>query len=246
VSQRFVGFSIYREIFDSSKFWNSLKVTFLFCTAYTLIANILGLLLAIILNKRIRFRGFFRASIFCPYMISMVAVGLIWQFALNEKNGFVNYLLRLVGIGGIPWLRTPGFALSSLILIQGWALTGYIMMLLLAGLQGISRSYYESAEIDGAGGWTKFLHITIPLLRPTLFLAVLIAFVQGFTQSFALVNVITGGGPMHSTDILSYFIYRTAFDYFDLPRANALSIIGLGMLAVIGAVQFKFTERLRA
>jgi len=242
LNQRFVGFLYYMEIIESSEFWNSLKVTLVFCSAYTFITNSLGLLLAILLDKRIRFKNFFRACLFSPYMISMVAVGLIWQYMLNEKNGLINYLLKFIGIPPISWLRNPHIALLSLILIQSWALTGYIMMLLLAGLQGISRSYYESAEIDGAGASAKLLYITIPLLRPTLFLSLLIAFIQGFVQSFALVKVVTLGGPMHSTDIFSYLIYRTAFDYFNLPLANALSILGLSFLAIIGIVQFRLTE----
>lgn len=240
---QFVGFSHYIKLVRSSEFWNSLKVTLVFCSAYTLIINVLGLFLAILLNKKFKFRNFFRAASFSPYMISMVAVGLIWQYMLNEKNGLINYLLKFVRIPAISWLADSRIALFSLILIQSWTLTGYIMVLLLAGLQGISKSYYESAEIDGAGASAKLLYISIPLLRPTLFLSSLIGFIQGFVLSFALVKVVTLGGPMHSTDIFSYFIYRTAFDYFDLPLANALSILGLSFLAILGIILFKLQEQ---
>ena len=246
INQRLVGFRIYGSIMTSFEFWNSLRATLFFCGGFVSITTTLGLALAVLVNnKRVKFRNFFRACIFLPYMISMVVIALIWQYMLNERFGIINYLLNLLGFKGLPWLKTPSLALFSLILIQAWALVGYNMMLILAGLQGIPDSYYEAGEIDGATAWQRLLYITVPLLLPTLFLAILVSTVYGFTQSFVLVQVITHGGPLYSTDMLSYLIYRTAFDYFDLPRANAFALIGLGILMIIGIVQYKLEGRFR-
>lgn len=246
VSQRFVGFRIYRSIMSSFEFWNSLRATFIFSGGFVIITITLALTLAVLVNnKRVRFRNFFRVCIFLPHMISMVVIALIWQYMLHERYGIVNYFLNLLGFKGLAWLRTPSLALFSLILIQTWALIGYNMMLILAGLQAVPDSYYEAAEIDGATAGQRLLYITVPLLLPTLFLAILVSIMNGFTQSFVLVQVITRGGPLYATDMLSYLIYRTAFDYFDLPRANAFALIGLGILMSIGIVQYKLEGRFR-
>ena len=246
INQRFIGFRVYRSIMSSFEFWNSLRATLIFSGGFVIITITLALALAILVNnKRVKLRSFFRACIFLPHMISMVVIALIWQYMLNERYGVVNYFLNLLGFKGLAWLKTPSLALLSLILIQAWALVGYNMMLILAGLQTIPDSYYEAGEIDGATAGQRLLYITVPLLLPTLFLAILVSMLHGFTQSFVLVQVITRGGPLYATDMLSYLIYRTAFDYFDLPRANAFALIGLGILMSIGIVQYKLEGRFR-
>lgn len=246
VNQRFIGFRIYKSIIVSFEFWNSLRVTFLFCGGFVTISAVLGLMLAVLVNRRVKFRNFFRSCMFFPYMVSMVVIALIWQYMLNERFGIINYFLNLVGLQGLPWLKNPSLALLSVIGIQVWTLTGYNMMLLLGGLQAIPDSYYDASKIDGATAWQRLLHVTVPLLLPTLLLAILISLVYGFTQSFVLIQVITHGGPHYATDVLPYLIYRTAFDYFDLARANAFALIGLAILMAIGIIQYRFEARFKA
>jgi len=240
INQRFIGFAKYKSIFRSSEFWNSLKVTGIFIGGVVSITITLALILAVILNnKRVKGRSFFRACLYFPHMTAMVIIALVWQNMLNTRYGIVNYLFNLVGLKGVPWLRSSSLALFSLMMIQIWAITGWIMMLILANLQGIPSSYYDAAEIDGANAWQRLIYITIPLLLPVIFLATLISTLNTFVGSFTLVQIITRGGPHHSTDVFSYLIYKTAFEYFDLAGANALALIAMGLLLIVGVFQIK-------
>lgn len=241
--QRFVGFAKYRSIFASTEFWNSLGVTGLFIGGVVSITIVLALVLAAILNsEKVKGKSFFRACLYFPRMTSMVIIALVWQYMLNERFGIINYLLNLLGLRKISWLTSSLLALSSLMIIQIWAIVGWTMMLILANLQGIPRSYYDASEIDGANAWQRLIYITIPLLLPVISLAVLMCTMNTFIGSFVLVQVITHGGPRHSTDVFSYLIYRTAFEYFDLSGANALALIAMGLLIIVGVFQVKTTR----
>ena len=239
-NQKFIGFSKYRSIFASFEFWNSLRVTGIFIGGVVSVTIALALILAAILNsKKVKGRAFFRACLYFPRMASMVVIALVWQYMLNKRFGIINYLLNLLGLKGQAWLTSPSLALSSLMIIQIWAVVGWIMMLILANLQGIPSVYYDASEIDGANAWQRLIHITIPLLLPVISLAVLICTLNTFVGSFTLVQVITHGRPQHSTDMFSYLIYKTAFQYFDLSGANALALIAMGLLIIVGVFQVK-------
>lgn len=241
--QRFVGFAKYRSLFASTEFWNSLGITGLFIGGVVSITIVLALVLATILNsEKVKGKSFFRMCLYFPRMASMVVIALVWQYMLNERFGIINYLLNLLGLRKVSWLASSSLALSSLMIIQIWAIVGWTMMLILANLQGIPRSYYDASEIDGANAWQRLIYITIPLLRPVISLAVLMCTMNTFVGSFVLVQVITHGRPRHSTDVFSYLIYRTAFEYFDLSGANALALIAMGLLIIVGVFQVKSEE----
>ncbi len=240
--QKFVGFQNYAELLTSQRTWHSIIVTFIFSIAYTLASGSIGLFLAIVLSKQIKGQSFYRFTLFLPQVVALVVIGLIWQYLLGDF-GLVNYLLKSVGLHAIRWLKTPTTALFSLILVQTWFTIGYNMMLFSAGLQAIPGEFYEAAELDGANGLQRAIYITIPLLTPTINFVVLISTLNAFANSFVLAHVITGGGPAYATDVVSNYIYELAFERFQLPMANAMTVISYVILFAIALGLFKYQER---
>ena len=226
-----VGWRNYQRLLTDADFWQVIGNTVYFTVATVIPAIAIPLGLAILLNRSLALRGFLRAAYFIPSITSLVAVGLAFRW-LFQTDGVVNDLLLFLGIEPVAWLSSTMWAMSVLILLSSWKQLGFNLVVFLAGLQIIPQARYEAAELDGANGWAKFWYITLPGLRPTLVFAVLTTTI--FTlRSFEQVYVITGGGPLNSTNLLVYYIYEQAFSRFEFGYAAAAATVLLLFTFVI-------------
>jgi multiple sugar transport system permease protein len=232
-----VGFKNYWRLLLNSDFWQVIGNTVYFAIATVIPSLILPLGLAVLLNRSLAFRGILRSAYFLPAIISLVAAGLGFRW-LFQASGPVNTLLGALGIAPIPWLGDTFWAMPVLILLSIWKQLGFNMVVFLAGLQAIPPSRYEAAELDGANGWQQFWHITIPGLRPTL-IFVIITTVIFSLRSFEPVYVMTGGGPLNSTNLLVYYIYQEAFGQFDFGYAAAGATVLLAVTLVLVYLQLR-------
>ncbi|MDT3358613.1 MAG: sugar ABC transporter permease [Spirochaetota bacterium] len=242
-SPSFVGLANYIELMTDDVFWLALKNTAYYSFIKVPLNLILSLLLAVLLNKQLHGRNFFRSIAFLPSVCSSVAVALIWSPLLeSSENGLINHMLSLVGIDVIPFLVSPIWAMPSVILVGLWKELGYFMVIFLAGLQGISRSYYEAASIDGANSSAVFFRITIPLISPTTFFALTTSLIGSF-QIFDLTSVLTKGGPANATNTLVMYIYQNGFQFFRMGYASSLSLILFFTIFVITLVQNHYSDK---
>ena len=227
---RWVGLRNYLRLALDPDFWQVLFNTSYFTIATVLPSLVLPLGLAVLLNRSLPLRDVLRTAYFLPSITSLVAVGLGFRW-LFQNNGPVNGLLLSLNIDPIPWLNSTIWAMPVLILLSAWKQIGFNLVVFLAGLQAIPRSRYEAAELDGAGGWEKFWFITLPGLQPTLVFATVTTAI--FTlRSFEQVYIVTGGGPLNSTNLLVYYIYQEAFAKFDFGYAAAAAVV---LLAITSA-----------
>lgn len=206
-------------------FWTSLWNTVVFMSSSP-IAIVLALGIALLVNAPIRGRALYRAAVFLSYPLMTVAVGIIWRWLYDEKVGLVNYVLISLGVisRGIPFLESFEWAMPAVIAAAVWQIAGLFMVILLAGLQGIPRELYEAASIDGAGRGQQFARVTLPLLRPSVFLCLMLGIVSSFT-SFDLIYVMTRGGPNYSTELLVTYVYRAAFTLTKFDYAAAMTVV---------------------
>jgi multiple sugar transport system permease protein len=218
----FVGLGNFQRLIHERNFWAALAHTLYFIVGYIPLVMVIALGVAVILNQKLRGVILFRAAFFIPVVSAWVAVALLWKWIFNPKFGIVNYLLGLVGIHGPAWLFDPQWAMPAIIITSVWKDIGFVMMMFLAGLQGIPAEYYDAAAIDGAGGWQRFRYITLPLLSPTAFFALIMSLINSF-QVFDQVRIMTGGGPAGATSVLVEQIVKNAFDYSRMGYAAALS-----------------------
>ena len=227
---QWVGWRNYLRLFTDVDFWQVIGNTAYFTIATVVPTIVIPLGLAVLLNRSFALRGFLRAAYFIPSITSLVAVGLAFRW-LFQTDGPVNNWLLSWGVEPIPWLSSTVWAMPVLILLSSWKQLGFNLVVFLAGLQVIPQSHYEAAELDGANDWAKFWYITIPGLKPTLIFAVLTTAI--FTlRSFEQVYIITGGGPLNSTNLLVYYIYEQAFSRFEFGYAAAAATILLSIAFV--------------
>jgi sn-glycerol 3-phosphate transport system permease protein len=221
--KRYVGLANYRELW-SAEFGEVLVNTACYSGGVVVLALGLGLVLALLLNHRSALSAGLQACIFSSYIVSWVAVSLLWIWMLDPQYGLVTYGLRLVGLRPVNWLGSPQVALWTLVLVTVWKSIGYPLVIYLAGLQAIPGDFYEAAALDGATGWNRFRFITWPLLSPTTLFLVVTLTIASF-QGFDIVKIMTQGGPITSTMIYVYYIYEQAFQYFRLGKASAAVVI---------------------
>ncbi|MGW5192638.1 carbohydrate ABC transporter permease [Kribbella sp. NPDC004138] len=212
--------------------------TLIYVAGYLPLVYAGGLGLALVLNQRLRGRAFLRATYFLPVVTSWVVVALVWKWLLNPANGLVNEVLGFFGVPGPGWWTDPQWALPAVILSSAWKDLGFVMVILLAGLQAIPSDVYEAALVDGASGWQRFWRITLPLLSPSTFFVVVISLINGF-QVFDQVYVMTGGGPSGSSQVVVGHIYDLTFRYGRAGEASALSWILFAVILVITVVQIR-------
>ena len=225
-----IGVKNYLRLFTDIDFWQVMGNTVYFTVATVIPTIIIPLGLAVLLNRSFALRGILRAAYFIPSITSLVAVGLAFRW-LFQTDGRVNDLLIAWGLEPISWLSSTIWAMPVLILVSSWKQLGFNLVVFLAGLQIIPRSLYEAAELDGANSWAKFWHITLPGLAPTLVFAVLTTSI--FTlRSFEQVYIITGGGPLNSTNLLVYYIYEQAFARFEFGYAAAAATVLLAIASI--------------
>lgn len=230
-SPRFVGLANYKSIlFDDPLFWQAIRNTILYVIGVVPISICVSLILAVAIDQRIKFKNFFKSIFFLPTVTAIVAVSVIWKWLYaGEKYGLINHFIMKLGFTPVDWLASPTWTLPSIIIMSIWAGVGYNMILFLAGLQTIPHVMYEAAEIDGAGFWKKFFHITLPLLRPTIVFVAMMSFIFSF-QVFEQVYIMTGrqggiGGVLNSALTIVAYLYDKGFQKFQMGYASALAYI---------------------
>jgi multiple sugar transport system permease protein len=232
-----VGLKNYLRLILNPDFSQVMWNTAYFTVATVIPSIVIPLLLAVLLNQNIILRGFLRTSYFLPSIVSLVAAGLGFRW-LFQNDGPVNSLLNSIGIDSISWLSSTLWAMPVIILLSIWKQLGFNMVVFLAGLQAIPVSRYEAAELDGANGWEQFWFVTLPGLRPTLIFTTITTVI--FTlRSFEQVYVISGGGPLNSTNLLVYYIYQEAFGQFDFGYAAAAATVLLAITMVLVYLQLR-------
>ncbi len=232
-NQFFVGLGNFIRLLDDSSFWNSIKITFVYVITATLIEFCLGLLLATITAHDSKMIKIARSLLLIPMMMTPLVVGLMWRYILNPNYGIASFFAKTI-FGVIPpeWLSDPRWALPTLIFVDVWQWTPFMFIILLAGIQSLPQDPFEAAQIDGAGKHQVFFHITLPLLRPVILIAILLRVIDTF-RVYDLVYSMTRGGPVNITETLSWYIYQTAFKFFDFGYASALSWVMLIITMII-------------
>ena len=237
------GVANFTRLLSDNFFWTALAHTFVYAAAALACEFLLGLGLALLLNNQIRGRGFFRASLLVPMMLPTVVVGVVWRLMLNPNFGAVNGTLKQFGINtdNFTWTASPKLALMSVIAVDVWQWTPFVFLVLLAGLQAIPQEPYEAALIDGSNGWQTFWHVTLPLLKPSI-LIVLLLRTMDLLRVFDQIFILTEGGPGFATETISLYIYRTAFRFFDFGYAAAMSFVLLALTNIISALYIRFLQ----
>ena len=244
-SPTFIGLENYRQAFTQDDlFWSSLRRTFLFSLVFVPVAIFGALALAVLLNQKLKGTNIYRTIFFVPHLLPAVAIAVVWTFLLSPSLGPVNQFLRAIGIQNPPaWLSSRDTALASVTMINVWAaMGGNAMLIFLAGLQGVPQELYEAADIDGAGGWSKFRSVTLPLLTPTIFFNMVLAVIASL-KVFTTAFVTTQGGPSYATWFFALHIYNQAFKYFRLGYGSSLAWVLAAILIVFTFFQIWYSRR---
>ncbi|PWU47591.1 sugar ABC transporter permease [Micromonospora globispora] len=240
---RYVGGRNYSELVDNAEFWAAARATALFAVCFVVLVTAASIGLAMLLDQRIRGRGLFRAVFFLPVLLSPVVVGLIWGWIFDRNNGLANTVLRGVGLGEPGWLINDKLAMTVVIFVALWTHVGFYTMIILAGLQGIDPTYHEAAMIDGASSWQRFRSVTLPLLRPTTMVVVILSMIAGF-QAFDFIWTLTGGGPVGATTLMVQYIYQHAFESpIRYGLASAGSVVLFCTIFGLTALNFLYNHR---
>ena len=238
----FNGIENYTYIFTSDEFRNSMKATLLFVIYTVPVSVVLALVLAILANEKLRGVGLYRTIFSSTMGMSVAASAVIWLFLFHPSVGAFNNILKAINLPTVQWLLDPDWALLSISMTTIWMNIGFNFLVILGGLQNIDESLYESATIDGAGHFAKLRKITLPLLSPTLFFIVTISLINAF-QSFGQIDILTKGGPIQSTNLVVYSIYKEAFVNYQFGTASAQAIVLFFVVLIVTILQFKFGER---
>ncbi len=233
-----VGMANYEALLDDETFVRSLLQTTIFTISITVCILVFSLVAAMLLDLKLKFIKLYRTILYLPAVTSLVAIGIVWVWLFDPQYGLINQLLRGIGIEGPLWLADPQMALPALVITAAWRNVGYFATIFLAGLQGIDISYYEAARIDGATAADCFWRITLPMLRPTILFVTVMSVILSF-QVFALVYVMTGGGPAGSTSVIVFYLYQQAFTYFRMGYASAVGYVLFFIIFVLTLAQFK-------
>jgi multiple sugar transport system permease protein len=239
---KFIGLQNYEKMFARDPlFWQSLKVTAIYTCVYVPVELAGGLILALVLNQRLRFVGVFRTIYYLPSVLPGVAFVVLWMWILHPDVGLINTLLSYIGIQGPRWLADPDWALPALLMMSLWGL-GRTMVIYLASLQGIPQQLYEAAAIDGAGRWHSFWRITLPMLTPTIFFNLVLSIISTF-QTFTSAFVATDGGPLDSTLFYVLYLFRQAFQFFNMGYASALAWVLFVIILVLTLLIVRSSDR---
>lgn len=240
---KFTGLTNYIRLFTDEWFLNSYKNNILFTAITVPVLIALGMVMASVLNKYIWGGSIVRTMIFIPYIASVVAVCAVWMVLLQPNYGPVNQFLRMIGIENPPgWLADFKWSLPSIMIIYIWQQVGYYSIVFLAGLKGVPEDVYEAARVDGASSIRQFFSITIPLISPTTFFLTIMGIIGSF-KVFDQISVLTQGGPGSSSSVMAYYVYRTAFDYYEMGYANTLAWALFVLVFVVTLIQWKLQDR---
>jgi multiple sugar transport system permease protein len=239
---QWIGLRNYERLFfKDPRFWISLKVTLYYSVLAVPSGLVIAFVLALFLNAPIRARAFFRTMFYLPSVTAGVATAYLWAYLLNPKNGLVNTLLGLIGIEGPGWFFSRQWAIPALVLMSWWGVGGTVVIYL-AGLQAVPQHLYEAAEIDGAGALAKLWHVTIPMMSPTIFFTMVMGVIGSF-QMFTTAYVVTNGGPADATLFYILYLFRHAFQNFNMGYASALAWVLFVIVLVITLAQLKLSGR---
>jgi alpha-1,4-digalacturonate transport system permease protein len=240
---RFIGFANFVELAQDAVFWKTFSNTIVYSLFTVSLIMVYALALALLLYKNtIKGEKVFRSLFYIPSLLSMITVGIAWRFILGDEMGIINYLLRRLGGSGIPWLTDSNLAMISIIGVSIWAQAGYYMVILIAGLQAIPIELYEAATIDGASKTKTFTAITLPLLRSTLLVVMVLSTIASF-KAYELISVMTKGGPGYATKLIVQQVYQVAFLEDRMGYASAMSIVLMLIISIFTLVQFKFSGK---
>lgn len=238
----FVGVENYVTLVHDAVFWKVLRNTFYLGIGSISIRLVFALVLALVLNQRLAGRGFYRAIIFSPTFTTGAAVAIVWTWLLHREFGLMRIPFELVGLASPNWLADVRWTLPAIILVTIWKGLGYDTVIFLAGLQSIPSDLYEAAQVDGAGRWSLFRHVTLPMLSPITFFLVVTSVIHAL-QAFDLVAVMTGGGPMNSSKVIVYYIYENAFKFFKVGYASTLAVVLFLLTLLITVGQVRLSRR---
>ncbi len=241
----YVGLANYAHVLRDPLFWNALKNSTYYAVVSVPLGTAVALAVAILVHQRLRGVNFFRTLYYLPAVSSAVAISMVWTFIYLPEHGLLNWGLSIAGLHGASqtdWLQSTVWAMPALIFMSIWTGLGPRMVLFLAGLAGIPEALYEAAAVDGAGRWSAFRNITLPLLLPTTFFILVTATISAF-QVFTPVYMMTKGGPLRHTDVVGYHIYNQAWRQFHMGTASAQSYVLFVIILAIAVVQFKVVAR---
>lgn len=238
----FIGADNYAQLLGSQEFWRTLRNTSYYIVLYIPLMLIVSLGAAVLLNNRFKGMSVYRVLFFIPVLTSWVAGALIWKWLLSKDYGPVNQFLSFIGIEGPAWLQDPLWAMPGIVLASVWKDMGFFSLILLGGIQAINPTYYESAQIDGANFWHKFVKITIPLMSPILLFVMIISIINSF-QLFPQVMIMTDAGPYGSTEVMVERIYKYAFQYYEMGYAAAFSWVLFVIIFIFTILQLKLQKK---
>ena len=239
----YVGWENYQRLWHDALFWQSLRNTVVYMVVTVPTSIGLALVLAVALDRKLRGTSLYRSVFFYPVMVPSVAAGMVWVFLYAPGYGPINGLMELLGLPKLEWLYDRQWALPAIIFMSIWKYAGYFMLILLAALQLVPRDLYEAARLDGVSGFRQLVHITVPLISPTLYFVVIIGVLHSY-QIFDYVFVMTQGGPADATNVLTFYIYQNAFQFQDIGTASAIAnILLLVVMGLIGLVALTLGRR---
>jgi multiple sugar transport system permease protein len=241
---RFVGIENYQRLLTNPLFWQAMKNTVLFAGIGVPLSIAASLGAALLLNARtVKWRPMWRVVFFAPFVTTLVATAVLWNYLLNTRYGIINWALTSLGLPAVDWLGDPATSIPAILLFVVWKSFGYNMLIFLAVLQTVPDELHEAARIDGAGAWSRFRHVTLPAISPTLLLVSIIS-VAGFFQLFAEPYVMTQGGPAQSTVTVLYFMYEEGFKWWNLGSASAVAFVLFLCIFAVTMVQLAVSRRL--
>ena len=238
----FIGVDNYARLFHDRLFWKAIGNTLKFLLLHIPLQLIVSLFLAQLLNQKIKVISFFRASFFLPVIVSGVVVTILWQQLFGFDSGIFNRMLSAISLPKIGWLVNPDVAIYSIAVMATWKNVGLYVILFLVGLQTVPPQYYEAAKLEGATRWQQFYHITLPMINPTIFLVVVLSTIGGFSL-FIEPYIMTGGGPLNQTLSAVLYIYKQAFQYYNMGYSATLGFFYAIMIMTVVVLQKKFIEK---
>ncbi len=236
---QYVGLQNYKDVFTEPVLVKILINTFVYAISVTVLGVTIPLVLAYILNCKIRGANFFKTAYFLPFITPMIVIGIIWEWIFDPNVGILNQVLHI----HINWLYDTNFAMPALIIVSVWKLIGYNMVIFLSGYSTLNNDLFEASKIDGANALETFMYVTVPLLSPTIFFVVIITAISSF-QVFDLIYIMTEGGPLDSTNVLVYSIYKNAFEYFKVGKASALAYVLFAIIFILTLFQWHIRKKL--
>jgi ABC-type sugar transport system permease subunit len=239
---KFIGADNYLRLLSDRLFWKAIANTLKFLLLHIPLQLVVSLFLAYLLNQKIRAASFFRGAFFMPVIVSGVVVTILWQQLLGHDFGLINQMLLAFGFNKIGWLVDPDIAIYSIAVMATWKNVGLYVILFLVGLQTVPTQYYEAAKMEGATRWQQFYHITLPMINPTVFMVVILSTIGGFSL-FIEPYIMTGGGPLNTTLSAVLYIYKQAFQYYNMGYSATLGFFYAIMIMTVVILQKKFIEK---